>query len=264
MPRSIFALDSDDLLFPGVLSAMADLLESTPEAAVCFGDYAEIGESELIRAVPPTLDPYRLCYTNEYPAASLFRRRALEQVGGWRRLIPELDARSDWSLWIALADAGYSAVHLGRGRLVYARRVEPGRLSPQGRRLHRSLYSALRSRHARFFQRVPEFRRASQMSPVRKLLYPAVYGARPRWSVEARPKAFLDRLGIWTLTRSTSDDHRRALNQVLRRAGPRQMPEVSQSSAGKTRSDQRGASLRRDHPVLQRWRVHRGGGGVGG
>lgn len=36
----VFPLDADDLALPGALSAMAERLEATPEAEVCFGDYS--------------------------------------------------------------------------------------------------------------------------------------------------------------------------------------------------------------------------------
>ena len=48
----VFPLDSDDMAIPGALGKMADKLDSTPWAAVAFGDYLEFGGKQLIRAVP--------------------------------------------------------------------------------------------------------------------------------------------------------------------------------------------------------------------
>ena len=79
----VFPLDADDLAVPGALAAMADCLEADPDAAACFGDYAEFGDSDIVRAVPERLDPFRLAYTNEYPISAMFRRRVLEDTGGW-------------------------------------------------------------------------------------------------------------------------------------------------------------------------------------
>jgi hypothetical protein len=39
------------------------------------------------------------------------------------------------------------------------------------------------------------------MSPLRKRLYPFVYGGRRRFPFESRLKSVLDRAGIWTLRR---------------------------------------------------------------
>ena len=104
-------LDSDDLASPGMLGRMADKLDQHPEAEVCFGDYIEFGESELMRAVPAIIDPYRLAYTNEYPVSSMFRRSVLDEVGG--RVT--MRAYEDWHLWMTLAERGSIAVHMGPG-----------------------------------------------------------------------------------------------------------------------------------------------------
>ncbi len=199
----VFPLDADDCAVPGALSAMADLLDAHPEAAVCYGDYEEFGDVDLVRAVPERLDPYRLAYTNEYPVSSLFRRRVLDEVGGWTAN-GGLEAYEDWNLWLKLAERGAAAVHAGEGVRTYRRRLHAasgGRLLDLGRSQHRRLYGRLRALHPDFFARVRAHRRGSDLSPVRKLLYPVVYGGRPRLPVERRVKRLLDRLGVWTQRR---------------------------------------------------------------
>ena len=74
----VFPLDADDLAFPGAIAAMADKLDSGPDAAVCFGDYQEFGDHEVVRAVPDRLDAFRLAYVNEYPVSALLRRSTLD------------------------------------------------------------------------------------------------------------------------------------------------------------------------------------------
>lgn len=197
----VFPLDADDHAVPGALGAMADRLDADPEAAVCYGDWVEVGRRRILRAVPARLDPYRVAYTNEYPISSLYRRTALEAVGGWRRVSAELDARSDWGMWMSLAERGLRAIHLGPERPTYEHRVHAGRLGAKGRGRHRMLYRGLREQHPRLFAELRTHRRRSDLGAVRKLLYPIVYGARPRWSGEPRVKALLERLGVWTLRR---------------------------------------------------------------
>lgn len=197
----VFPLDADDHAVAGALGAMADRLDADREAAVCFGDYIEFGRRRTLRAVPATLDPYRVAYTNEYPISSLYRRSAIEAVGGWRRVSSELDARSDWGMWMSLAERGLRGIHLGPGRPIYERRMHGGRLAAAARRRHRTLYRGLREQHSRLFAELPEHRRRSNLGTVRKLLYPIVYGGRPRWPGEDRVKALLDRAGVWTLRR---------------------------------------------------------------
>ena len=193
----VFPLDSDDMSIPGALGAMADKLDSTPGAALAFGDYLEFGGKKLIRAVPNHLDPYRLAYTNEYPGLSMVRRETLEQVGGWtaERMY------EDWDLWMTLAEGGYEGVHMGPRVLTFKRRVHGGRLGGQLRSGHPKVYKALRGRHPQLFGNLRSARRKSDMSFTRKALYPIVYGGRPRLPGESSIKDFLDRTGLWTLKR---------------------------------------------------------------
>jgi glycosyltransferase involved in cell wall biosynthesis len=193
----VFPLDADDLAVPGALTAMADLLDANPQTAVCFGDYLEFGTHELVRAVPVWLDPFRLAHVNEYPVSSLFRRSVLLSVGGWRSFF----AYEDWDLWLALVEDGHRGVHLGPGKLVYRRRLHGERTLAAGKRKHRELYSQIRNDHPGVFREIGRLRRESDLPLHRKLLYPIVYGSRPRFAFEGRIKRWLDRRGIWTLRR---------------------------------------------------------------
>jgi glycosyltransferase involved in cell wall biosynthesis len=199
----VLPLDADDCVVPGALAAMADTLEAHPEAVACVGDYEEFGDWSLVRAVPHELDPYRVAYTNEYPVTSLFRREVLEELDGWRSK-DGIASYEDWLLWMKLAGRGAKVVHLGEGRLVYRRRLHAGqraRMLDIGKAQHRALYRQLRAENPELFARLPEHRRASSLSPLRKRVYPFVYGGRQRRPFERRVKRLLDRLGVWTLRR---------------------------------------------------------------
>lgn len=196
----VFPLDSDDLAVAGALRRMADLLDEQPAAAVCFGDYAEFGDSELVRAVPERLDPFRLAYTNEYPVTALYRRTILEDTGGWDN-DPNLGGYEDWSLWATLAERRLSGVHAGVGVLTYRRRLHGERQLTRDKRRHRQIYRQLRAKHPRLFNDLPAHRRRSDLSRSRKLLYPFVYGGRPRMWLDPRLKRMLDSLGLWTMKR---------------------------------------------------------------
>jgi glycosyltransferase involved in cell wall biosynthesis len=197
----VFPLDADDLAVPGALAAMADRLDADPAAAVCFGDYAEFGDSEVLRAVPERLDPYRLAYANEYPIASMFRRSVLDGVGGFTPNGYTGSSYEDWNLWMTLAESGARGVHLGPGRPTYRRRLHGVRKLQSGKRRHTELYRELRREHPLLFERLREHRKSSELSAPRKLLYPVVYGPRRRFRFERRIKSALDRLGVWTLRR---------------------------------------------------------------
>lgn len=197
----VVPLDADDLAEPGALSEMAGRLAATPWAAAGVGDVLEFGDHEVLRAVPERLDPYRVAYTNEYPITAVFRRDVLEAVDGWRRSRTRQQGYEDWSLWMSLAQRGERIVHLGPGRISYRRRLHGRRLNSQARAAHAEIYRAIRRDHHELFSRIKEHRRRSDLSPVRRVLYPLVYGERESVPFQHRLKPWADRFGLWTLTR---------------------------------------------------------------
>ena len=197
----VFTLDSDDVAVPGVLAHLADLLDRNEEAAVAYGDYAEFGEIELVRAVPQWIDPYRLAYTNEYPPTAMFRRGVLEAIGGWEEHRCENAYYEDWHLWLDLAERGERGMHPGPGFVTYRQRVHGPRLLEAAKKNHVSHYRRLRGTHEPLFARIREHRRRSDLSPLRRRLYPLVYGGRPRFRFERKVKDALDRAGVWTMRR---------------------------------------------------------------
>jgi glycosyltransferase involved in cell wall biosynthesis len=193
----VFPLDADDLLVPGTLARMADRLDGEPDAAVCFGDYEEFGIQEIVRSVPETIDPFRVAYSNEW-GAPMLRRSALEEIGGWQ---PADYAGNDfpyedWHVWMGLAERGAKGAYLGPGVISYRRRIQPGRRLRSDRKGHRRAYRLLRELHPRLFRDLPEHRRRSPLPRSRKLLYPVLYGGRPRFGFEQRLRYWLDRAGI--------------------------------------------------------------------
>jgi len=194
----VFPLDADDLAVSGALGGMADRLERETTASVCYGDYLEFGTHEIVRAVPPTLDPFRIAVTNEYPVTALHRRATLEEIGGWRTLGAGYE---DWDLWMALAERGDSGAYFGAGALTFRKRFHGSRMLTRARRDHRELYRNLRAGHPGLFRDLGRYRRASDLSAVRKALYPIVYGGRRRFAFELRVKRALDQVGVWTLRR---------------------------------------------------------------
>jgi glycosyltransferase involved in cell wall biosynthesis len=193
----VYPLDGDDLALPGVLERMVDVLElMDTEVAACVGDIDEFGGRKLVRCVPATLDPYRVAYTNEYPVTALFRRTAVEAAGGWTPVFDGQVGYEDWNLWMALAERGERIVHVGTPG--YRRRLHGGRLGSASLANHRQNYEAMRRAHPRLFADLSEHRRASDLPLPRKLLYPLLYGARPRVPLERRIKPWFDRLGLWT------------------------------------------------------------------
>ncbi|HEX5910702.1 MAG TPA: glycosyltransferase family A protein [Thermoleophilaceae bacterium] len=197
----VYPLDADDVTIPGTISQMADRLDEDPGAAVCFGDYEEFGLTEVVRAVPEHLDPFRVAYANEYPVSSLFRRSVLDDLGGWTAGGFDERSHEDWNLWMALVENGYRGVHLGPGQITYRRRLADGRLLGWGKQHHPMLYRKLKAAHPKLFADIDRYRRESDLPRSRKLLYPYIYGGRKRRAFEPKLKELLDRVGFWTLRR---------------------------------------------------------------
>jgi glycosyltransferase involved in cell wall biosynthesis len=174
----VFPLDSDDLLVPGSLTPLADLLSSRPEIAAAWSDYEEFGTRSRVVSVPPRLDAYRVAYRNEYQVSSLYRRDLLERIGGWHD-IGGAAGYEDWNLWMTLAERGERGLHVGSGAVSTRRRLHGTRMLTGAERNHRTLYRALRRLHPSLFSEIRAHRRRSDLPLMSRLLYPALYGGRP-------------------------------------------------------------------------------------
>lgn len=164
----VFPLDADDALAPGALAALADALDAHPQAALAWGDIEVWGDLEAELAVARSLDPWLLTYLNDVPVASLIRRTALEETGGWSMG----SGYEDWDLWLALAERGYEGVHVPRPAFRYRRHA--GRMLEDCSPRHAELVGRLRARHGELFRRRAQNRRRST-APLRvRMLLPLV------------------------------------------------------------------------------------------
>ena len=191
----VYPLDADDLAIPGVLKRMADLLDADPGAAACVGDVEEFGDAEVTRRTPPRLDPYRVALTNEFPVTAMFRREPVAAVGAWRPYY-EHPGYEDWNLWMGLAERGERIIPLLAP--AYRRRLHGERMNQIARARHAERYAAMKRAHPKLFAELKEHRRNSDLPPLKKALYPLVYGARAEIPFERQIKPWFDRLGIWT------------------------------------------------------------------
>ena len=164
----VIPVDADDALAPGALSLLADALDHDPDAALAWGDVHLWGELDARLAVARSLDAWLLTYLNDVPVASLVRRSALLEAGGWCMG----SGYEDWDLWLALAERGGRGVHVPAPTLLYRRRS--GRMLDRAIPRHAELYARLRERHAALFA-ARSTNRTSSDAPLRaKLLLPLV------------------------------------------------------------------------------------------
>jgi glycosyltransferase involved in cell wall biosynthesis len=188
----VFPLDSDDLLEPGVLGELADRLEAAPGAAFVWGDYTLFGDQDGRYRSPGAFLPWTVTYVNPYPVSSLFRRSALESVGGW-----QAPGYEDWDVWLGFAERGLTGIPAGR--VIYRRRLHGAhRVGAGDRRRHQDLYAALQDRHPALFARRSELRRAERPALWKRAVYPVLFGSRAvvPFRVEALLQRTMMRLGI--------------------------------------------------------------------
>lgn len=182
----VYPLDADDLLEPGALKAMADVLEGHPRAGFTWGDYVVFGDYDGHYRAPKEFLPWTLTYVNPYPVCSLFRRTVLERAGGWQRPW----GYEDWDLWLRLIELEVTGVC--SGRVVYRRRLHgDSRMLVSARRRHKELYSELTLRNIGLMARREELRSLEMPAAWKRLLYPIVFGSRSILPV--RFEAFLQR-----------------------------------------------------------------------
>jgi glycosyltransferase involved in cell wall biosynthesis len=150
----VFILNSDDLAEPRTLGALAHALDADPGADFAFGWIHFFGDVDFV-ARQPAWNPWILLYSNRWAISSLYRREALDAVGG----IPDGTAYEDWDLLLGFAEQDRRGVLVPRVVLHYRRHGDVRRNRAAQSDLRRQ-YKVLRARHAPLFEREPELRRA--------------------------------------------------------------------------------------------------------
>jgi glycosyltransferase involved in cell wall biosynthesis len=199
----VYPLDADDRLVGGALAAMADSLDRRPDGGFAFGDIEVFGD---FRGLYPSPDEFSLwvqTWANFIPVGSLIRRSALEQVGAWESLGPDVPSGyEDWDLWLKLGEAGWTGVRVP-GTVYQRRRVKGARMLGRARPRHRDLLKRLRERHPESFGRRRALARDEKVPLRRRLAYPVIFGIR---NTNLIPYALEDRLILrymrWRLRRA--------------------------------------------------------------
>ena len=100
----ILPLDADDRILPGYLARAVPILDQHPEVGFVGCHYRTFGE-RYDEYRPASYSLPSLLVENVVPIASLFRRSAWQQSGGY---CPELNSIEDWDLWISMIEQGYT------------------------------------------------------------------------------------------------------------------------------------------------------------
>jgi glycosyltransferase involved in cell wall biosynthesis len=149
----VFILNSDDVAEPHALAALADALDADHGADFAFGWIHFFGDVDFV-SCQPAWNPWILLYSNRWAISSLYRRDALDAVGG----VPEGTGYEDWDLFLSFAEHDRRGVLVPRVVLHY-RQHGGGRRNRGAQGGLRRDYAALRARHTALFAREPELRR---------------------------------------------------------------------------------------------------------
>jgi glycosyltransferase involved in cell wall biosynthesis len=163
----VFVLNSDDLAEPGALAALADALDRSPRHAFAFGWIQMFGDLDALVRQPPW-NPWILLHSNRWAISSLYRRTALERVGGFS----DSEGYEDWDLLLSLAEHDLPGVLVPRVVLHY-RQHGAGRRNRAAMTSLRTIHAGFRRRHAALFAREPELRRAYPLPVATRLAYRA-------------------------------------------------------------------------------------------
>ncbi|MFL5913569.1 MAG: glycosyltransferase [Gaiellaceae bacterium] len=102
----VLVLDADDMIQPGFLPAAVDALRRREDLAFVGGYVRYFGLLDLVYVPAGPAGDINLVLHTHLKSAVLYRREALEQVGGYDESLPAFE---DWEIQIRLARAGYDS-----------------------------------------------------------------------------------------------------------------------------------------------------------
>lgn len=144
----ILPLDADDAIAPEMLALTVAALEAHPEVGFVYTDVQRFGaETNILRTQPYSLE--RLRFECLMMPATLFRRAAWRQVGGFRTF-GAAQGYEDWDFWISLGEAGWEGLHIARPLLRYRR--SGGSMLSQARRHDLELRAQIILDHRRLYE----------------------------------------------------------------------------------------------------------------
>jgi SAM-dependent methyltransferase len=116
----IVALDADDKLTPQFVELCVAALDQHPEVSIADGDHHTFGDDDRL-ITHASYDFVRLTHSNQIGVASMFRRRAWEDVGGYNEQMCSRNgvAYEDWDFWIGCGEHGHFGVHVPSALFYY-------------------------------------------------------------------------------------------------------------------------------------------------
>lgn len=139
-------LNADDELEPRYLELTRPHIDEPDIGFVYTGTRLVGSDDRIVRA--PEYDPRTLRWGNYVHAASLVRKAAYDDVGGFDPGFA--DHHEDWALWVAMAAGGWRGVAVDEPLLKYRRHEEGSRNRESAREIERARWRLFR-RHPRLY-----------------------------------------------------------------------------------------------------------------
>ncbi|MFH1670499.1 MAG: glycosyltransferase [Patescibacteria group bacterium] len=103
----IICLDADDKLHPEYVCSGLSVLKNNPSAAIAYTSHQCFGSEDSYYNAPDQFDWRRFEMENHMHSASMVRREAIEQIGGWSHGVTH---HGDWVTWRRILRLGWKAV----------------------------------------------------------------------------------------------------------------------------------------------------------
>ncbi len=176
----VMALDADDMLAPGALSALRAALDSHPEASYAYGQIQFFGDWSGELQMPP-FDPWRLMFRHIIGPTALMRRELIETTGGYD---PAFDYE-DWEIWVHALACGMRGTKVEVPSHLYRRH---GRTKLSGDRANfRSTTKRMQTKHSGLYGDLRSAAQSSTLGFRERLIYRWIWGQRlwPAWAETA-------------------------------------------------------------------------------
>ena len=137
----ILPLDADDKIGPEFAERCVAALDRNPGVSIAYGDQQHFGADDIFYPAG-AYDFVRLVHVNSISTASMFRRRAWEDVNGYcERLFWRYGAGyEDWDFWVGCAEHGHFGMPVPKA--VFHYRVSTGSLTNRMGRADDQRYKA--------------------------------------------------------------------------------------------------------------------------
>ena len=144
----ICCLDADDYIENTYLEKSAFILDRDKEEKIGFvTSWAQLFEGENRIWKTSEYDPVGLAMNNIVSVASVFRKKAWEEVGGYN--INMKEGYEDWNFWISIVAYGYKWEVIQEPLFFY--RVRNNSMITKSRLKHANLYGQLMKNNRKFF-----------------------------------------------------------------------------------------------------------------